>query len=41
MITHIKKRNGSIEEFSPEKVNGWGEWASKKLGGTVDWGSVV
>lgn len=41
MITHIKKRNGTIEEFSPAKVNGWGEWASKKLGGTVDWGSIV
>jgi ribonucleoside-diphosphate reductase alpha chain len=41
MITHIKKRNGSIEEFSPTKINGWGEWASKKLGPSVDWGSVV
>ena len=41
MITHIKKRNGTIEEFSPTKVNGWGEWAARKLGQTVDWGSVV
>lgn len=41
MITHIKKRDGSIEEFSATKVNGWGEWASKKLGSTVDWSSVV
>lgn len=41
MITHIKKRNGSLQEFSASKVNGWSEWASKKLGGLVDWGSVV
>jgi ribonucleoside-diphosphate reductase alpha chain len=41
MITHIKKRNGTIEEFSPTKINGWGEWAAKSLGSTVDWGSVV
>lgn len=41
MIKQIKKRDGSIEEFSPAKVNGWGEWAAKSLGGLVDWGSVV
>lgn len=41
MITHIEKRNGSLEPFSPTKLNGWGEWASKTLGPTVDWGSVV
>lgn len=41
MITHIEKRNGSLEEFSAKKVNGWGEWASKKLGTAVDWASVV
>jgi ribonucleoside-diphosphate reductase alpha chain len=41
MITHIKKRNGTIEEFSPTKVNGWGIWASKNLGSAVEWGSVV
>ncbi len=41
MITDIIKRNGSREEFSPKKVNGWGEWAAKSLGGTVNWGSVV
>lgn len=41
MITHIQKRNGTLELFSPTKLNGWGEWASKTLGPTVDWGSVV
>lgn len=41
MITHIQKRNGSIEPFSPTKLNGWGEWASKTLGPSVDWASVV
>lgn len=41
MIEYIVKRNSQLEEFSPEKVNGWGQWASKKLGNGVDWGSVV
>lgn len=41
MIEFIVKRNGQQEEFSPAKVNGWGQWASKKLGSAVDWGSVV
>lgn len=41
MITHIVKRNGTQEEFSPTKVNGWGTWAAKTLGSHVDWASVV
>lgn len=41
MIKTILKRNGSQEEFSPNKVNGWGVWAAKTLGGHVDWSSVV
>lgn len=41
MITKIVKSNGSIEDFSPNKINGWGEWASKTLGHAVDWSSVV
>lgn len=41
MIEKIIKKNGSIEAFSPKKVNGWSEWASKTLGGAVDWASVV
>jgi ribonucleoside-diphosphate reductase alpha chain len=41
MITHIQKRNGTLETFSPTKVNGWGTWAAKTLGSHVDWASVV
>lgn len=41
MITHIVKKNGTQEEFSPAKVNGWGTWAAKTLGNQVDWASVV
>lgn len=41
MIETIIKRNGEREQFSPSKVNQWGEWASKSLGTKVDWSSVV
>lgn len=41
MIKTIIKRDGSIEEFSPNKVNGWGEWAAKTLGSNVDWSAIV
>ncbi|MDX1532778.1 MAG: ribonucleoside-diphosphate reductase subunit alpha [Nitrosopumilaceae archaeon] len=41
MIETIVKRNGEKEDFSPSKVNQWGEWASKTLGTKVDWSSVV
>lgn len=41
MINQIIKRDGRLEPFSAEKVNGWGEWASKTLGKRVDWPSVV
>jgi len=41
MISNIVKRDGRTEPFSAEKVNGWGIWASKSLGGFVDWSSVV
>lgn len=41
MISTIIKRNGTEEPFSPNKVNGWGTWAAKTIGNTVDWGSVV
>lgn len=41
MIKTIVKRNGEKQEFSAEKINKWGEWAAKKLGGYVDWSSVV
>ena len=41
MITHILKRDGQLQEFSANKLNGWGEWAAKTLGNHVDWGGVV
>ena len=41
MIKKIIKRNGSIEDLSPSKINMWGEWASANLGDKVDWSSVV
>lgn len=41
MIEKIIKRNGTIENFDPAKVNRWGTWAAKTLGDKVDWSSVV
>ncbi len=41
MIKTIVKRSGEKEPFIASKANGWGEWASSKLGGNVDWGSIV
>lgn len=41
MIETIIKRDGRKEDFSPSKINKWGEWASKTLGNKVDWSMVV
>ncbi len=41
MIKVVTKRDGRKEEFSPSKLNQWGEWAAKTLGGYVDWPSIV
>lgn len=41
MITHIVKRSGRQEDFSPSKLNGWGAWSAKTLGAHVDWAGVV
>lgn len=41
LIKTVLKRSGNEEEFNPEKLNGWGEWASKSIGKYVDWPSVV
>lgn len=41
MISQIIKRNGSLVPFDAAKVNGWGEWAAKTLGGYVDWSTIV
>lgn len=41
MIKTIIKRNGAIEAFQPDKLNGWGEWAASKLGREVNWSEAV
>ena len=41
MIKTIIKRDGTKEAFSAEKLNGWSEWASQKLGRAVNWSEVV
>lgn len=41
MIKQIVKRNGQLEDFAPEKINGWGEWAATALDGLVDWSMIV
>lgn len=42
MIKTIIKRDGSTEDFSAEKLNGWGIWASKNLGtNQIDWADIV
>ena len=41
MIKTIIKRDGTKEAFSAEKLNGWSEWASMKLGRAVNWSEVV
>lgn len=41
MIERIIKRDGSIEAFTPSKLNRWAEWATQTLGNKVDWTSVV
>lgn len=38
MITKIRKRNGELEVFDPDKLNKWAEWAADI---NVDWSSVV
>lgn len=41
MLKRIIKRNGTIEEFTPHKVNMWSQWASNTLGDRVDWSRIV
>lgn len=38
MIRQIRKRDGELVDFDPEKANQWGAWAA---GIGVDWSSVV
>lgn len=41
MIKTIIKRNNDKQDFDPNKLNSWGEWATKTLGNRVDWSSIV
>lgn len=41
MIKTIVKLDGTTEDFSPHKINGWGIWAAEHLGDKVDWSTVV
>jgi ribonucleoside-diphosphate reductase alpha chain len=41
LIKTIIKRDGSKEPLSPDKINGWGEWAASKLGREVNWPEAV
>lgn len=41
MLKRIIKRNGTVEDFTPHKVNMWSQWASGSLGNRVDWSRVV
>jgi len=41
MIKTVIKRDGRKEEFSPNKINRWGQWAARTLGDKVDWPSIV
>lgn len=41
MIKLIIKRDGTVEPFTADKVNGWGEWAAESLGPLVDWTGIA
>ena len=38
MITKLKKRNGTVQDFNPDKLNKWAEWAANL---NVEWASVA
>lgn len=38
MIRHVKKSDGSIQEFDPERINRWLSWASNY---GVDWSEIA
>lgn len=41
MIKAIIKRDGTKQPFDADKINGWGQWAAKTLGNSIDWGGIV
>jgi len=41
MLKKIIKRDGRIEDFAPEKLNVWSQWAGKDLGDRINWSEIV
>lgn len=41
MLKRIIKRDGTVEDFQPHKVNSWAEWAIVGLNDRVDWSKIV
>jgi ribonucleoside-diphosphate reductase alpha chain len=41
MLKRIIKRDKSVENFDPRKLNKWSRWASADISDRVDWSSVV
>ncbi len=41
MLKKVIKRDGSVEDYVPHKLNKWAEWASENLGDRVDWSTIV
>lgn len=41
MIKQLIKRDGTLETFSPEKLNGWGIWATENIDEPIDWSDIV
>lgn len=39
MITHVVKRDGSVQAFDKSKLDHWAEWASEKL--SIDWQAIA
>ena len=39
MIEYVTKRDGTVEKFNADKLNGWGQWASENCG--VAWSDIV
>lgn len=38
-LTYVIKKNGTREEFQPEKINQWGEWACRET--TANWSMLI
>lgn len=41
MLKTLIKRDGRIQDFMAEKLNGWSQWASEKLENRVDWSQAA